>query len=203
MTQLAARGTAPTARSPLRPLIIGFHAVVVAVAGFVLWSMSYPGSDIWQVALAAVAVLAVGVCWLAWLVIAAVTTRRLHWWLAITPAIGALTVALLVADVPLKVRWAAVHGAFDAVVAGHPIPPAGSAPEPFTVPKRIGTYTIPRAEWVPGGAVFFEANGAGFMDDGGFAYLPGGPSAELDTGVFEGPRFVPLGGGWYSFTGSS
>jgi hypothetical protein len=97
------------------------------------------------------------------------------------------------------VRWAASRDAFAAIVAGHPIPPAGSEWTPLTVPDRLGSYHIISASWVPGGAIFYEAHGNVF-DDAGFAYLPGGPTAELDTVSFEGPRFRHLGGGWYRWT---
>ncbi|MEV6932431.1 hypothetical protein AB0M46_49170 [Dactylosporangium sp. NPDC051485] len=110
--------------------------------------------------------------------------------------------ALLCTGAPFKMRWAASRGAFAAVVAGHPIPPPGSAWESFTVPRRLGLYTITSAGWVPGGAVFYEAHGDVFYH-AGFAYLPGGPTRDVETALIESAYFHHLGGGWYRWSGTS
>ncbi|MGY0002335.1 hypothetical protein [Micromonospora sp. I033] len=49
--------------------------------------------------------------------------------------------------------------------------------------------------------MFYEANGY-LIDDAGFAYLPDGPSPDLETPDFESPVFKHLGGAWYSWTAS-
>ncbi|WP_344619696.1 hypothetical protein [Dactylosporangium salmoneum] len=183
-------------------LIWAFHLVVVAAAGGLLWSLSYPGSNFLLMALSGLAAFVVACVWLFWTAIyLARHAGKWRKWFLIGPVIGVLTLALLCTGAPSKMRWAASRNAFAAIVAGHPIPPPGSEWQQFTVPRRLGSYSIIGADWVPGGAVFYEAHGS-FFDDAGFAYLPGGPTTELDTGWFEGPRFRPLGGGWYSWTAS-
>lgn len=184
-----------------RRRIWAFHLVVVAVAGVMFCSVSYPGSSFFLFAASGFASVLVGCYWLGWTIYIVSTTGRWRRWFLIGPFIGVLTLVLLGTGAPFKMRWAASQGAFAAAVAGHPIPPPGSAWAPFTVPRRLGLYSITSASWVPGGAVFYEAHGD-FFDDAGFAYLPGGPTAELDTSLFESPQFHHLGGGWYSWTAS-
>lgn len=188
------RGSAPW-------LIWAFHLVAAAVAGCVLWSLSYPGFDFYLLVASGWGSLAVAGFWLGWIIFVATRTGRLWRWFVVGPIIGVLTVVLLAVGAPLQVRWAASRDAFAAVVAGHPIPPAGSEWTALPVPNQLGSYPIVFAYWVPGGAVFYEAHG-NFIDDAGFAYLPAGPTAELNTGSFEWPRFRPLGGGWYHWTAS-
>ncbi|GGM45690.1 hypothetical protein GCM10007977_054140 [Dactylosporangium sucinum] len=53
---------------------------------------------------------------------------------------------------------------------------------------------------MPGGAVFYEGDGELFTR-AGFAYLPGGPTADIGAVLFESLRFRHLGGGWYLWTG--
>ncbi|MET7403077.1 hypothetical protein ABZS66_57315 [Dactylosporangium sp. NPDC005572] len=189
----------PTSDASAR--IWAFHLVVVSVAGGMFWSVSYPGIHFFLFAASACASVLVACFWLGWIIYVGSTRGGWKRWFLIGPAIGALTVVLLAAGAPVKLRWAASQGAFATVVAGHPIPPPGSAWKSFAVPSRLGLYSITSADWVPGGAIFYEANGAMF-DDAGFAYLPGGPTRELNTGLFENPRFRHLGGGWYSWTAS-
>lgn len=68
-------------------------------------------------------------------------------------------------------------------------------------PSTFGSYRIIAAYHVPGGVVFQERNG-NLFDDAGFAYLPGGPTPDLENGSFESPIFRHLGGAWYSWTAS-
>lgn len=44
---------------------------------------------------------------------------------------------------------------------------------------------------------FYE--GTALFDEAGFAYLPDGPTAEVQQSL-ESPTFRSLGGGWYAFT---
>lgn len=187
---------------PDRRLVWAFHLVIVAAASGVLWSESYPG---WQLSLLAASgctSVLVGCFWLGWTIHIASTTDRWRRWFPIAPVIGVLTLVLLCTDAPFKTRWAASQGAFAAAVAGHPIPPPGSAWESLTVPRRLGLYTITSAGWVPGGAIFYEAQGDVF-NNAGFAYLPGGPTADVETTARQSAYFHPLGGGWYRWTGTS
>ncbi|MER7009102.1 hypothetical protein ABT297_39500 [Dactylosporangium sp. NPDC000555] len=201
MADLAAQARTERRRGSVPWLVLAFHLVAGAVAACVLWSMSYPGSNFLVLAASAVGSLVMAGIWLGGTIFVAARTVRRWRWFVIGPVIGVLTVALLAIGAPLQLRWAASRDAFATVVAGHPIPPAGSKWTNLPVPEQLGSYRIIGADWVPGGAVFYEAHG-NFFDDAGFAYLPAGPTAELNTGWFEGPRFRQLGGGWYSWTAS-
>ncbi|MEV6928045.1 hypothetical protein AB0M46_26570 [Dactylosporangium sp. NPDC051485] len=201
MSDTATSDDAAPNAGPDRRRIWAFHLVVVAVAGGTLWSVSYPGSHFSLFAASGCASILVGCFWLGWTIYVARTTGGWRRWFLIGPVIGVLTLVLLCTGAPFKMRWAASQGAFAAVVAGHPIPPPGSAWESFTVPRRLGLYSITRAGWMPGGAVFYEAHGDVFYD-AGFAYLPGGPTA-VDTALFESSQFRHIGGNWYRWTGTS
>ncbi|MEV0136828.1 hypothetical protein AB0H83_51465 [Dactylosporangium sp. NPDC050688] len=200
MSDTATSDDAAPKAGPDRRLIWAFHLIVVAAAGGVLWSVSYPGSQLSLLAAGGCASVLVGCFWLGWTIYVASTTGRPRRWFLIGPVIGVLTLVLLCTGAPIKTRWAASRGAFAAVVAGHPIPPPGSALERFTVPRRLGLYTIAEAGWVPGGAIFYEAHGDLFSA-AGFAYLPGGPTADVETAMVDSPWFRPLGGNWYRWTG--
>jgi hypothetical protein len=177
----------------------GFHLLVGGTAAVMLFSWSYPGVHVYLFWAGGAVAGLLGCWWLGWIVYVTTTTGRRWRWFLVGPAIAVLTASLMAAAVPLQLRWAASRAAFDAVVAGHPLPPKGSEWRNFDVPARVGTYRIDAAYWVPGGAVFFEANGA-FIDEAGFAYLPGGPGPDLPNTNFEAPQYKSLGGGWYSFT---
>jgi hypothetical protein len=179
-----------------------FHVVAVAVAGGVLWSVSYPGSHFFLLLASGLGSVVVACCWLGLALYVGGSTGRWSRWLLIGPVVGVLTLVLLGTGVPLKMRWAANRDAFAAVVAGHPIPPPGSEWHDFTVPRLLGSYIIEDASWVPGGAVFLEDQG-NFVYSAGFAYLPGGPTAEHNTNWMARPSFRHLGGGWYNWTGNS
>jgi hypothetical protein len=198
-----AAGTVPQMESVLahRSSLWVFHAVVAVAAGCLLWAFSVPGIS---VLLAAGAVLVLGLATLLWA--AGVEAFRLRgtrssWWFLVTPAMGVMVVALLYAGLPLQARWALSRDAFEAVVDDLPEAPVGTEWTRLTVPGRLGAFRITAAYRVPGGAVFYEANGSLF-DDAGFAYLPGGPNPSLENGSFESPAFKHLGGGWYSWTAS-
>ncbi|MFC4997224.1 hypothetical protein ACFPIJ_05230 [Dactylosporangium cerinum] len=182
--------------------ICAFHLVVVAVAGAVLWSSSYPGWHVSLLVVSGFASVVVACGWLALILYVAGATGRWRRWFLVGPVVGGLTMVLFCTGTPLKLRWAANRDAFAAVIAGHPIPPPGSAQQDFTVPRYLGSYIIEGASWVPGGAIFLEDQGT-FLDLAGFAYLPGGPTAELNTGWLVRPSFHHLGGGWYTWTNNS
>ena len=113
------------------------------------------------------------------------------------PTAAVLMIAAFVVDAPLRTRWMADRDAFAVFVAGKPIPPPGSKWTKLDVPTHIGSYLIADASWVPGGAIFHEAEG-GFASTGGFAYLPGGPTRELRE-HYSRVTFRSLRGGWYSW----
>jgi hypothetical protein len=176
-----------------------FHAVVAAAAGCLLWAFSVPG---FSAILAGAALLVLGLATPLWAA-GAEALRRVgwSWWFLVAPAMGMAVIALLVAGMPLQARWALGRGAFETVVDDLPETPIGSERTVLHVPARLGSYRIIAAYHVPGGVLFYEANGALF-NDAGFAYLPDGPTASLENGSFESPVFRHLGGPWYSWTAS-
>jgi hypothetical protein len=176
-----------------------FHGVIAILGALLLWSHSVPGVIILLEAGVGLALLVMVVIWACWVVVAVIRRRRWRREFALAPAIGILIVALLAADVPLQVRWALSRGSFARTVSSLSSGPG--ADSYVDAPTRIGTYRITSVESVPGGFLFYEANGLLF-DDAGFAYLPNGPSADLENTNFESPNFTHLGGPWYSWTAS-
>ena len=73
-------------------------------------------------------------------------------------------------------------------------------------PVSYGTLQDPAARranrYIDGAWIVYETSGSGMFDDAGFAYLPAGPTDGLGEGSWESPRFVHLGGPWYSWTAS-
>lgn len=67
--------------------------------------------------------------------------------------------------------------------------------------RRLGLYQVTSVWRVEAGVLFYEKTGA-LSDDAGFAYLPDGPSPDVENGLFESPRFRRLGEGWYAWTAS-
>ncbi|MGI8686105.1 MAG: hypothetical protein ACR2MO_13635 [Acidimicrobiales bacterium] len=66
---------------------------------------------------------------------------------------------------------------------------------------RLGSFEITHIDKVDNGLLFYEQTG-NLFDDAGFAYLPAGPTPDLESGGFESPQFRSLGGGWYAWTAS-
>jgi hypothetical protein len=173
-----------------------FHSLLVLAALPVLWAFSVPGlAVLWLLAglmLWAVA----GLVWLIRLMAGLASKQGWSWWFVVAPVTVIVLIGLIVASVPLKARWAFSRASFDAAAAA--LPPAqdfigGNA--------QIGSYRITSVERVSTGVIFTEVHGAVF-NSAGFAYLPDGPTPDLENGSFEGPQFTPLGGPWYSWTAS-
>jgi hypothetical protein len=176
------------------------HGVVIIAGGMCLWSESVPGVVLWAWLLGHGLLLLTGALWLVLVVMDVM--RRGSWPRAVflvAPLLVSLTFVALVAQLPLKARWAADRSAFDSSV--RPGLPGG-----LEGVRRIGSmpaigYEITSVWRVPEGVLFKEANGS-FFDDAGFAYLPNGPSVDMDQPDFESPTFTHLGGPWYSWTAS-
>ncbi|WP_157728160.1 hypothetical protein [Actinopolymorpha singaporensis] len=175
-----------------------FHLVVTLLTGCLLWAVSVPGAVLPAGYFVLLGLCAAAVIWAARLVIA-LRNRTPSWSFAVAP-IGALIVLVLVVmTVPLQMRWGLSKPAFDAVVEDAAL--ATSEQVDIRKASWIGLYHISRVTRVPGGFVFYEANGSLF-DHAGFAYLPDGPTPRLENGSFESPTFRHLGGPWYTFTAS-
>jgi hypothetical protein len=164
-----------------------------------LWSTSYPGNLGPGVVVSAAAVLLLGGLWtfrfVRWL-----PARHAGGWLrwAIAPAMVAVALVLIVAHVPLRLRFEEGRSEFERVTRS--LEPRGGFDdwEPLDVPDMIGTYEITYGFQVGRNVILYEAHGW-FFDDAGFAYLPDGVDPRLENGSFEAPRFISLGGGWYAW----
>lgn len=180
-----------------------FTAVVVAAGIALLWSVSLPGFG-YTLFLVAVVVLAVtGVLWLLRLIRAWRRGSGWSWWFAVGPVWVLMLGLLIVAGVPLTVRWEISRPWFEAQVAGLPLVTFSDSEDWHgrDVPPVVGLYRIVSLDQAPAGVIFYEANGSLF-DDAGFAYLPAGLQQSLETGSFENPQFRHLGGRWYAWTAS-
>jgi len=172
-----------------------FPLLLLVPLAWTLWLFSGPGVPTIPV-LAALAVLSVfGLTWLG-LVYSARRGGRPLTWYGVAAALTTIVFLLVMLQVPRHARWAASQQAFDlfaAEVAANPHAP---------VPPSIGWYDVDNLRHVDGGWIIYETTGSGMLDDAGFAYLPAGPTNSLGDGSWENPRFVHLGGPWYTWTAS-
>jgi hypothetical protein len=176
--------------------------VLGGIALLVLWSFSYPGVHFLGVIISFWLVAVVGAIW-AVRTICYLFARRAGThtgnanWFFVAPA-GALILTLLLGvHAPLKLRWELAKADFERTIADLSDKPPGL----WWETSRIGTYEIINVEKVKGGVIFHESAGAGF-DDAGFAYLPYGPTPDLENTGFENPQWRALGDGWYAWTAS-
>jgi hypothetical protein len=179
-----------------------FHLSLVPFVLLLLWAHSFPGVAFfgWVVAMWALTLGAL--VWGARLLVhgwgrlrrrPAGPARRF----LVAPLCGAMVLALLVVDAPLRVRWAMARDDFERAVD------RVQAVEGYrsTDDLRIGSYDIVLVRRQGDAIFFYERNGA-LVDDAGFAYLPDGPSPEFANGDFERPSYRHLGGPWYAWTAS-
>jgi len=180
-----------------------FHTVLVPVGLALLYAYSFPGVSFIVLVIAGWVVLGASVVWLVRLVVFFARRNRgrstgTAKWFLLAP-LGALLTGLLVwADAPLRARWELSRGDFERSARAVQ---RGKFHGAMTDSRRLGLYTVTDIQPVKTGILFYEATGD-FLDDAGFAYLPGGPSADLENGGFEAPQFRSLGGGWYAWTAS-
>ena len=169
--------------------------VLLAVAS-TLAVASLPGSMFFVLAPLALLWIACAGIWIA-LVVLDVRRRRSS---AVTLGVAWVVVAIAVVshtDTPLQVRFELARSAFDDAGATMP------AGEDFIYDRRlVGTYMIRSMERVDGGVIMAEEIGDSLINDAGFAYLPAGPTPDLENGSFESPQWHDLGGGWWSWTAS-
>jgi len=191
----------PRRRRPGPPRWL-FHGVAALAALALLWAYSYPGMQVYFWLGSLLALLLLAAVWLVRLVIALWRPRQWSWWFVVAPVGGLLTLALLTYGVPLHARFVLSESAFQAQVKDLPAAPTDGAEwTDLAHPERIGSYRIIEVNRIAGGVVFWEANGD-FFDSVGFAWLPDGPSAVLESGSFENPQFTHLQGPWYAWTAS-
>lgn len=180
-----------------------FHVLMAVPTAVALWACSVPGIHYfpfvaggWLILFGAVVWGARGLTYLAarW----RATARGSAWWFTIAPAAGVVVLGLLVADVPLRVRWAFAHDDFAQAAELAPAPSPTGESVPFDVPRRVGGYAISQAVRVGDAVLFYEATGALF-DDAGFAYVPNGRAEELSIHVAV-RELRSLGDDWYAFT---
>lgn len=179
-----------------------FHAVLGLLGVGLMWVVSLPGVPLvplmglgWLVALGA----------LIWAIKLAVHGRRCHRgdtpaagrWFLLAPAGGLLVVAVLVSGLAFDARWAVSRASFnEAAIAA--TDPARST----TAPGRVGLYRVLGEPLVIDDGVFFHHPlGGGVFDDAGFAYLPGGPTPEVEAS-FESLRVQQIEGSWYRWWSS-
>lgn len=180
-----------------------FHAALVPVGIAVLYAYSVPGSAFLVLLIVFWLILGALAVWLVRLVAFFVGRMRgrsagSSKWFVLAP-VGALILGLLLwADVPLRARWELSRGDFEKAARAVQ---RGEFHGDLSDSRRLGLFTVTDIQPVRTGVLFYEATGD-FLDDAGFAYLPQGPSADLENGGFEAPQFRSLGGGWYAWTAS-
>jgi hypothetical protein len=116
---------------------------------------------------------------------------------------AAVLVAGVVAQVPLKTRFAFSASAFQGTVrdAGPPTSRSDDLNFSGSCPSWIGLYAIDSCESTGnGGVLFFDPLGNAMLDYAGFAYVPNGP--QRDTSWLQSPQFTHLRGPWYAFVAS-
>lgn len=173
-----------------------------AAAALVLLAAEVPPGEVWPLAVAAVWVLIL--CASVWSVrlathAVAAARRRPHgrWRGYLLAPFGGLVVAgLLWANVPMRVGFAVSRPSFDRAAASR-----GRTDQDTIDSQRIGVYEITQVTRSGDAILFYEANGS-FSDDAGFAYLPEGPTDELENTGFERPQWTHLGGHWYAWVAS-
>jgi hypothetical protein len=182
-----------------------FHGTLTVAAGCCLWSASAPpGAGLFAVL---GALLVFGLAALLWTIRGVAFVARMWrdiqpptggWRFVIAPFGGLLLVGLILARVPLEVRWALSEASFDRAVAN-----LEGAPSPRTVEldDRIGLYHVSE-RLTEGSMVIFVIDGGGLFEEGGVAWLPDGQAAFVEGNLVAGRYFEalsvnPLGDGWY------
>lgn len=157
---------------------------------------SLPGSMFFAALLLALVWLLLGALWIVLLVLD-IRDRRPSPATLVVPVLVIATAAFAVSGSALQMRFDLARPALQDAVDSMP------ADDDYVLgPGLVGTYAITSMERVPGGVILSEAIGDSFVDDAGFAYLPAGPTPELENGSFENPQWHDLGGGWWSWTAS-
>ena len=107
----------------------------------------------------------------------------------VAPAMVAALALALQVHAPFRARFALSRHALDDFVRSQPDTVDPSAPA-----HRVGLFTIERTSSV-GRARILQTGTGGFLTEGGFAYLPDGPGADLD-----GYHLTQIEGAWWKYT---
>jgi hypothetical protein len=194
-----------------------FHLLFIPPVLVVLWNASLPDGTfsilgVMAYGLAVLAIMGLAAAWTGRLLAYLVPNERARWgtaavW-AVVPAAAGLVLALLLLHVPLRARFEVSKGAFDDALASNGLPTEAPRGDPLfdaIDATRVGLYFVYWVERRDDGSAFFYEEPYG---SAGFAYLPDGPpGAEVDelrcfelSASDQAPRYLRLGGDWYSFT---
>ncbi|NHC16141.1 hypothetical protein [Motilibacter deserti] len=171
-----------------------FHAALALPTAALLWAESFPGRPALWWTLGVLGLALGALTWLARLGLSRARRDPWSWWFVVGPVAGALVLAFVAVDGPLRVRWALGEDRFRD--AAQRVLDTGNG-EP--TPLRLGTYTITSLEPVPGGVLMDEVTGTP-GGRAGFAYLPDGGLERLAAeGYLTLAESRGLGGGWYAW----
>jgi hypothetical protein len=174
--------------------------VGIAVVGLCCcWAASYPGLSIAWALICVFLVFMAGMAWL-WFAVVGLNRRQVELGVLVAPLLAGIFALVIAGHLPVKARFAASVGSFDALVAAAGPPLLDRwGPFPAECPQRVGLYGIRECVAFPAGYLFYDTTGA-LLDDAGLAYLPQGvPETDISTGAFESPEFTHLQGSWYTF----
>lgn len=119
-------------------------------------------------------------------------------WFLLAPVGGLLVAAVLVSGLAFDARWAASQASFNEAMVAATDPDRA----PATSPVRLGLYRVLAEPTVIDESVFFHHPlGGGVFDDAGFAYLPAGPTPQVEAS-FESLHTQQIDGPWYRWSSS-
>jgi hypothetical protein len=191
-----------------------FHLGLGVVVALRLWAASTPAGPQALLWLGSAVVFSVAaLVWVVWL-LAWMRRRRdgasgAAWRFLVAPMCATLSVAVLVLDLPLQVRWSLAQESFDRAVESAPAS-APDQPVAFDVPAVLGSYRVDRAVAI-GDDVFLsvasdplESRSGGFLLSSGFAHLPTGRAPSPDpVGRGHGKvHYRHVDGDWYAWAAS-
>lgn len=165
-------------------------AVAGVVAAVILYDAGAPGVFV----VTALALLGcIGIIGLIWVVrvILAMRHRRWDYRYLVVPAIGVLTLTLVVFNVPFHMRWAHARPALERAAAD-----ALAGRLPLHENMRAGTFDV-SPDLRDGTVRFLIWNAGGFMDTQYFVYAPDGSTAQTYGEHPERNSVRHIGGPWW------
>ena len=159
------------------------HGMFVALAAFAAWTFCVPGGYLWLCPIAFVAWVLAGLMWAALLTAynfqrmrSPSSTARVRWtaWI-VAPALASMTLTAIALDLPLQLRFDLSRGALERAAREVMARPDSANTDSDTLEaERIGLFDVWCREQIPGGASLMIDGAGGFLEPGGFAYLPDG-----------------------------